>query len=110
MLTFKKLNLMEKNMIPRLSKDEIAAQKIKKQQAEAELRTNNKIEGLEALHPTSLPNCKCPYETIEEERAEREEAVTEQFRIMKAHLPILLKQLSKIKDPGNPKKCKHKIT
>ncbi len=29
---------------------------------------------------------------------------------MKALLPILLKRLSKIKDPRNPKKCKHKMT
>ncbi|MCP4350385.1 MAG: transposase family protein [Desulfobacterales bacterium] len=47
---------------------------------------------------------------MEEEQAEREEAVTEQLRIIKAQLPILLKRLSKIDDPRNPKKCKHKFT
>lgn len=81
-----------------------------KQRAEADLRVNNELEGLEATGRPSLPNCKCPYKTIEEERAEREEAVTEQLRIMKAQLPLILKQLSKIKDPRNPKKCRHKMT
>jgi hypothetical protein len=98
------------NIIPRLTKDEIAAQKFKKQQAEAELRANNEIEGLVSMPRASLPNCKCPYKTIEEECSEREEATTEQLKIIKAHLPILLKRLSEIKDPRNPKKCKHKMT
>ncbi len=100
----------DENIIPRLTKYEIEVQKIKKQQAEAELRANNGIESLEAMHRASIQNCKCPYKTIEKERAEREEATTEQLRIMKAHLPILLKRLSQINDPRNPKKCKHKMT
>ncbi|QTA88026.1 H repeat-associated protein N-terminal domain-containing protein [Desulfonema magnum] len=45
-----------------------------------------------------------------EEKAEREEALTEQMKIIKAHLPVLLKRLRKIQDPRNPKKCKHKMT
>jgi len=36
--------------------------------------------------------------------------LTEQVRIMKDQLPNLLKRFSKIKDPRNPKKCKHKLT
>ena len=100
----------DENIIPRLTNEEIAAQKIIKQQAEADLRAKNELEGLEAIHRHYFPNCKCPYRTIEEERAAREEAVSEQLRIIKAQLPILLKQLSKIKDPRNPKKCKHKMT
>ncbi len=47
---------------------------------------------------------------MEEERSEREEAVTEQMRIMKGCLPVLLKRLAGIDDPRNPKKCKHKLT
>lgn len=37
-------------------------------------------------------------------------AVTEQHRIFQANLPILLKRLSKIQDPRNPKKIKYKLT
>ena len=72
-------------MAVRLTQGEIIERKIKKQQAEADLRINNEAEGLEAMHRASVPNCKCPYKTIEEERAEREEATTEQLRIIKAH-------------------------
>jgi len=39
-----------------------------------------------------------------------EEATTEQVRVFRAQLPMLLKRLSKIKDPRNPKKIKHKHT
>lgn len=98
------------NAVLRLNEDEMAKQKKEKRKAEAELRRCLETEGLEAGNRDSLPNCKCPYKTVEEEQAEREEAVTEQLRIMKAHLPILLKRLSKINDPRTPRKCKHKLT
>jgi hypothetical protein len=46
---------------------------------------------------------------VEEERVSRCEAVTEQIRLIKAQLPLLLKRLSRIPDPRNPKKLKYKL-
>ena len=40
----------------------------------------------------------------------RNEAAAEKMRIFRAQLPVLLKRLSKIKDPRNPKKIKHKLS
>ncbi|MDM8524049.1 transposase family protein [Desulfococcaceae bacterium HSG8] len=87
----------------------LAEQRKKKRLAEKDLRERNEATGLKGKSRESVPNRKCPYETVEEEQAEREEALTEQLRIMKAQLPALLKRLAGIKDPRNPKKCKHKF-
>ena len=46
---------------------------------------------------------------MEEERAGRTEAVTEQVRLINAQLPLLLKRLSRIPDPRNPQKLKYKL-
>jgi hypothetical protein len=90
--------------------NEINAGKIIKRQAERELRDIQESQGLLPKHRDSLPNSKCPYKTTEEEQIEREEAATETLRIMRAYLPALLKRLIGIKDPRQPKKCKHKLT
>ncbi len=89
---------------------ELINQRKKKKEAEKQLRERQGTEGLKPLPRESIPNSKCASKTVEEERIEREEALTEQLKIMTAHLPILLKRLSKIDDPRNPKKCKHKMT
>ncbi|MCP4110703.1 MAG: hypothetical protein GY749_35125, partial [Desulfobacteraceae bacterium] len=90
--------------------NELRKRKKEKKKAEKKLRESQKAQGLNPPVRESLPNHKCPYETVEEERSEREEAVTEQMRIMKGCLPVLLKRLAGIDDPRNPKKCKHKLT
>jgi hypothetical protein len=43
-------------------------------------------------------------------RSARNEAVLEQLKVFRAKLPVLLGRLSKIPDPRNPKKTKHKLT
>ncbi len=58
----------------------------------------------------SQGNSTCEYETVKEEFAARNAIVTDQIKIIKSRLPDLLKQLSKIKDPRNPKKIKHKLS
>ena len=98
------------DILTRPKNSEIEEQKKNKKKAEKELRERLKKEGLKAKPRESIPNCKCSFKTVEEEQAEREEMITEQLRIMKAQLPTLLKRLSKIQDPRNPKKCKHKLT
>jgi len=66
-----------------------------------------------ALNPrpqATIANSKSKYQTIEEEQYARMTATTEQVRLFRAKLPILLNRLSKIKDPRNPKKIKYKLT
>jgi len=52
----------------------------------------------------------CPWKTVEEEQAAREDAVAGQLGLLRARLPILLRRLAKIKDPRNPRKNVHKLT
>jgi len=58
---------------------------------------------------TSIPNNKCVYRSVEEEQEARQDATTEQVRVFRSKLPILLKRLSRIDDPRNSKKVKHKL-
>lgn len=74
------------------------------------LRKQQEDEGIEPLSSPSIPNRKSPFKTEEEERLARNEAVTNNMRIMRAKLPVLLKRLGKIPDTRNPKKVKHKLT
>jgi len=57
----------------------------------------------------SQPNRKSRYTSVQEEREARQEATVEKMRVFRAQLPVLLKRLSKIEDPRNPKKTKHKL-
>ena len=58
----------------------------------------------------TVSNRLCPYRTKAEEQAAREGAVADQLGVFRALLPKLLKELSKIPDPRQPKKVKHKLT
>ncbi|MBW1997650.1 MAG: transposase family protein [Deltaproteobacteria bacterium] len=58
----------------------------------------------------AIPNRKCAYKTVEEEQKARQDATTEQIRIFRAKLPVLLTRLSKIEDPRNPRKIKYRHT
>ena len=46
----------------------------------------------------------------EEERAGRFEAVSQQVKVYRSMLPVLLNRLRKIPDPRNPRKIRHKLT
>ena len=65
-----------------------------------------KAEGLLPPNKASMPNCPCLYKSVAEERQARQNAVSEQIRVFRAKLPLLLTRLSKIKDPRNPNKIK----
>lgn len=58
----------------------------------------------------SLPNTKCKQHTPDEEMAERQEKVERATILYRQMLPGLLLKLSRIKDPRQPNKIKHKIT
>ena len=94
----------------RSNREDIKKLKKERKKALKELRKRQASEGLVPINQTSIPNCKSQHETLEEEREVRNEAVTEDVRIMRDKLPILLKRLGNIPDPRNPKKTKHKLT
>jgi hypothetical protein len=90
--------------------EEIKEQGKGRKKAWVELRRKQLTEGLEPLPKAAIPNRKSPYETVEEERDARQDAVIEQVRVFRSKLPVLLKRLSAIKDPRNPKKIKYHHT
>ncbi|MCP4141444.1 MAG: transposase family protein, partial [Chloroflexi bacterium] len=94
----------------RPNREEIKRQRKEVKKAEKQLRQKMKEKGLVAQPDFSVSNRKSPYESVKEETQARLEAVTEEARVFKVNLPVLLKRLSRIPDPRNPKKTKHKLT
>ena len=94
----------------RPNREEIKRRRQERKQAFKELRRRQRAEGLVGPPRASIANRMCEYQSVEEEKAARVEAVTEQMRVFRAQLPILLRRLEKIPDPRNPKKVKHKVT
>jgi len=87
----------------RPGKEEIKQLRKEKKRAEKALRAKQKAEGLKILKRPSTPNRKSEYKSVEEEQEARQFAATEQARVFRPQLPILLKRLSKIEDSWNPK-------
>ena len=58
----------------------------------------------------NISNRKSAYTTAEEEKADKQEIAEATLKVHRKMLPILLKRLSKIKDPRQPKKTKHSLT
>lgn len=81
-----------------------------RKKAQRELREKHKAQGLDVPSSATISNHTCPYKTPEQEGSARLDAVTEQIKVYRTQLPVLLKRLSKIKDPRNPKKIRHKMT
>jgi hypothetical protein len=75
-----------------------------------ELRRQQKASGVVVRPHATIANHISPYQDEEQERAARNESVLEQVKIFRTQMPTLLKRLSKIKDPRNPKSSKHKLT
>ncbi len=94
----------------RLSGKEIKKKRKEKKAAERKLREEAERAGFETDRRPSKPNAKCPYADVEEERRARREITTEQFRLLRSKLPVLLGRLEKIKDPRNPKKIKYGLS
>jgi hypothetical protein len=74
------------------------------------LRERKKVQELEPIATATLPNRISDYETVEEEKQERLEAVTGQVKILRRKLPVLLRRLRAIPDPRNPRRIKHQLT
>ena len=94
----------------RPGREEIKAQRKETKRAQKILREEQKNEGLTPRSHTTISNRKSEFESVEEEQKARNDALSEQVRIIRSKLPVLLKPLSKIEDPRNPKKTKHKLT
>lgn len=89
----------------------IEERKKQKKKAEKELNEKLKNNGLQPVDcPQSKPNRKCQYQSTDEEKEARNFAATEQFRLLRNKLPVLLKRLKKIEDPRNPKKIKYSLS
>ena len=58
----------------------------------------------------AIANRKRGYETPEDEKLDRQTSVEDALKVYLRTLPILIKRLSKINDPRQPKKIKHSIT
>ena len=91
-------------------REQIKKQRKQYKKVQKELRQDEKAKGLHAHSHSTISNHKCGYESVEQESLTRNNAVAEKIRIFRAKLPVLLRQLSKIEDPRNPKKTKHKLS
>jgi len=94
----------------RPNREEIKAKIKAYKKAQRELRQDEKSKGLQSSSHGTVSNGKSRYESVEDERRARNEVVAEKMGIFRSKLPILLKRLSKIEDPRNPKKIKHKVS
>jgi len=94
----------------RPGREAIKEQRKQRKKAQRELRQRQQAEGFILPSSSSQPNRTSSYKDVEEERAARTDAVREQVKVFRAMLPVLLNRLSKITDPRNPKKNKHKLT
>ncbi len=94
----------------RPNREKIKAKNRQYKEAQRELLQDEKAKGLQRPSHGTISNCKCRFESVEEEGRIRNEVVTEHLSIFRSKLPILLKRLAKIEDPRNPKKIKHKVS
>lgn len=94
----------------RPNREEIKAKRKERKRAQQALREEKTRKGLNCTSHATVSNGTCAYETVEEERVARNEATLGHLEVFRAKLPTLLKRLSKIPDPRNPKKTKHKLT
>jgi hypothetical protein len=94
----------------RPNREEIKAERRARKRAQKALCEELKRKGFNISSHSTISNHKCEFKSEEEEGAARNEAVLEQLKVFRGKLPVLLRRLSKIPDPRNPKKTKHKLT
>ncbi len=84
--------------------------KQKRREAQRQLHAAQAQAGLVPPRRASVSNRLCPYHSEVEEQSARASGVDSQLGVFRSLLPKLLKDLSKISDPRQPKKVKHKLT
>lgn len=81
-----------------------------RRQKQRDLEKQRKEQGEQYPPKCTLPNRKSGLKTIEQEREMIQSTTEEKLKVYLQLLPGLLKKLSRISDPRNPKKVKHRIT
>lgn len=95
---------------PRANQEQLKAQKKERKRVQKRLREELIDKGFTPRSHATISNHKCEYNSVEEERTARNDALADQIQLFRSRLPLLLNRLSKIEDPRNPKKIKHKLT
>jgi len=91
----------------RPNRDELKQLQQEKKDAEAKLRADlEELESGTASKP-GLPNRTSSYSSVDEEQEDRLDKITKQVALMRDLLPVMLRRLSQITDPRQPKKTKH---
>lgn len=95
-----------------MSNRKLERQKLIKEKRDGEIRRGilTRVSYEERKSKKAQPNRKCAATTIEEEMAQRQETVERTTKIYKQIFPSLLMKLSKIEDPRQALKVKHKLT
>jgi len=78
--------------------------------AASKLRGWQREQGIKPRRRATLPNGKAGWETVEEERDGRRRVVEEHHKVWRVVLPVLLRRLTSIPDPRNPRSIKHRLT
>jgi hypothetical protein len=94
----------------RPNREQIKAQRKENKRLAKELWKQEAARGIRQPAVRTIANGTCEYQTVEEEQDGRVEIVTEQAKIFRSQLPLLLRRFKNIPDPRKPKKTKHKIT
>lgn len=93
------------------AKRDISKKKEKVKQARKELRKRKLSQAIEdALGCSSVPNTMSAYGSIEEERQDRQKAISNQVQGSRTQLKKLLEDFAKIPEPRRVKSVKHKLT
>jgi hypothetical protein len=82
----------------------------KRRRKQRELKEQQKKQGKQYPPSFTLPNRKSPFNTVGEEKAYIQSVTEDKLKAYANILPGLLKKLSLIPDPRDPKKIKHQIT
>jgi len=96
--------------VPHLTKGQIKDKQDLKKNAFEMLHQMQEAEKLVPPKRDHVSDRISEFETVEEEKQARREAIVDQVKVFRSQLPLLLKKLAHIPDPRNPKKTKHKLT
>jgi len=94
----------------RANRQSILERRKQKKKAEKKLRQAKHGQGVKIAPGAAMSNGKSRLKDVAQESQARQQAVSEQVRIFRNQLPILLKRLSRIEDPRNAKKTKYQLT
>ena len=94
----------------RANRQSILELRKQKKKAEKKLRQTKQGRGVILTPGSVISNGKSQLKDVAQESQARQQAVSEQVRIFRNQLPILLKRLSRIEDPRNAKKTKYQLT